>query len=334
MSRSGALGLRELEEREVHDFITDSQPSFLRNRQLTRLLEGTGMAIERGKLDDLQLALVRFGSFGVSRMFAKNCVIGWDRTSSRFAHSTLFLFVTSGVLHIRGDSPSVHANEVDGISVVFPSRDPLAFEFFRPVEMLLFSFDASSDPLVRLNPGNVGELSFSSPVVRTSYAYLYTLVNTLQFADSRELALLWEMTRMVARSMTEAAIRTVEPQDLLVLAKRLIAVQSDEPGLGATEIAARLGVSRRTLFRAFSDTGTTVAHEIQASRANRAGELLRRNPAIPVEDLVEQSGFASKSSLHRALRACFGSTLGALRTAFIADSPSLGGNHFPASPAV
>lgn len=80
----------------------------------------------------------------------------------------------------------------------------------------------------------------------------------------------------------------------------------DDPGLGATQVALRCGVSRRTLYRVFDGEG--VAARIRAMRIERAKQLLLASPHRPVGRVGAECGFASESGFHRAFRAATGHT--------------------------
>jgi LacI family transcriptional regulator len=85
----------------------------------------------------------------------------------------------------------------------------------------------------------------------------------------------------------------------------LIAARYREP-LGAGEIAAELGVSRRTLETRFrAHLGFTVGERLARRRLDAAKELLAQ-PRVPISDVAEGSGYGSASHFSTAFRASTG----------------------------
>jgi AraC-like DNA-binding protein len=88
----------------------------------------------------------------------------------------------------------------------------------------------------------------------------------------------------------------------------------DDPGdqRTLTDWAARLGVSARTISRAFNaETGTSFARWVAAVRAQHAVELLARGWEVDV--VAEEVGYRSASAFGAAFRRTTGLTPGAFR---------------------
>lgn len=86
------------------------------------------------------------------------------------------------------------------------------------------------------------------------------------------------------------------------------------PGDGRTlsRWAAELGVSARTLTRAFNaETGTSFARWVAGVRAQHAVELLSRGWAVEI--VAEEVGYRSASAFGAAFRRTTGLTPGAFR---------------------
>lgn len=100
---------------------------------------------------------------------------------------------------------------------------------------------------------------------------------------------------------------------LLTAARRYIDARVADPALSAERVAAALGCSRATLYRAFEACGQAVGEWIRETRLSRARSLLERRPAISTARVAAYTGFASARHFHRAFKARFGMTPGEFR---------------------
>ncbi len=80
------------------------------------------------------------------------------------------------------------------------------------------------------------------------------------------------------------------------------------------EIAARCGISPRTLIRRLHDDGATYQGLLDAARQQRALWLLRHT-AAPVEEIAARLGYVDTSNFSRTVRRWFGATPRELREA-------------------
>ncbi len=86
--------------------------------------------------------------------------------------------------------------------------------------------------------------------------------------------------------------------------------------LALEEIAARAGMSTRTLNRRFREqTGTTPLQWLHRARVRRAQHLLETTPD-PVERIAEQAGFGSPTAFRERFRRVVGTSPRAYRNAF------------------
>lgn len=101
----------------------------------------------------------------------------------------------------------------------------------------------------------------------------------------------------------------VERRMLLGRARDHIARHAASPSTTPSVVAERMGVSLRTLQKAFERDGSAVAEEILAARLTRARTLLERPSAegVSVHSVAERSGFRSASAFSRAFAHRFGS---------------------------
>ncbi len=96
-------------------------------------------------------------------------------------------------------------------------------------------------------------------------------------------------------------------QRLYAEAMSLIETSSHDPAFGPDTLAALLHVSRRTVFRAFAEHGTTVAEEILRCRLRRAERALRvQGGRATVEHIAYACGFRSASTFHARFQERFG----------------------------
>ncbi|MFD0900552.1 helix-turn-helix domain-containing protein [Actinomadura sediminis] len=126
-----------------------------------------------------------------------------------------------------------------------------------------------------------------------------------------------------SRALTEAMVLDVlvpSSRELLVripasdLLRPIADAVLDDPGDRRTlaDWAARLGVSARTITRAFNaETGTSFARWVAAVRARHAVTLLTRGQEIDV--VAEEVGYRSVSAFGAAFRRTTGLTPGAFR---------------------
>lgn len=92
----------------------------------------------------------------------------------------------------------------------------------------------------------------------------------------------------------------------------IVEAELDQADLDAARLAARLGVSRATLYRLFEPWGGVRQH-ILARRLSRLRDLLVADPATGVATLVARAGIASESHASRAFLDRFGTRPGAFR---------------------
>ena len=92
-------------------------------------------------------------------------------------------------------------------------------------------------------------------------------------------------------------------------ARQLIAVHAFEPGFGAEQLAAMLGISRRQLGRLFDD-GSTARDLIVGVRLAKADEMLRDplEAALSIAEIGAVCGYASAAAFSRAYVRRYGVT--------------------------
>jgi AraC-like DNA-binding protein len=78
-----------------------------------------------------------------------------------------------------------------------------------------------------------------------------------------------------------------------------------DPGLGAGQVAAAIGISERQLSRVFAASGTSVPRHILSRRLQLAYSILSSGPAT-VADVAARCGFTSVTYFSHAFRTHFG----------------------------
>lgn len=97
-----------------------------------------------------------------------------------------------------------------------------------------------------------------------------------------------------------------EGSRLLVAALREIDRQCADPNFGPPELAARLGVSIRTLQRAFQMVNDTPRQRILAVRLDRTHNALRASEKRTITEIAYDQGFNDLSHFYRVFRERFG----------------------------
>lgn len=139
----------------------------------------------------------------------------------------------------------------------------------------------------------------------------------LQLAESPELAADYPQDLLADQvgAMLAAALEpgtAAAPQrhaaELAVRAEALLQEQLHQPGITAGLVAAQLGVSDRTLHRAFAARQATFFGRLRALRLDRAAELLAepRLARVSVAELGRRCGYADASHFAREFQKAWG----------------------------
>lgn len=120
-----------------------------------------------------------------------------------------------------------------------------------------------------------------------------------------------QLGAMLAASLEASTMQAVPAtQDLVIQARRFVQESLDRPGLTAQCVADELGVSVRTLHRAFAAQATSFALDLRRLRLAHAAQLLShpRLARVTVAELGRRSGFADGSHFVREFQRQFGET--------------------------
>jgi AraC-like DNA-binding protein len=95
---------------------------------------------------------------------------------------------------------------------------------------------------------------------------------------------------------------------------RFIRQHAADPAVDADTVAAACGISRRTLFRALSGTGTaTLTSLLRETRVDNMRRALRDTPFRSLGVLAQECGFSGEAQMYRAFREVTGTTPAAYR---------------------
>jgi AraC-like DNA-binding protein len=105
---------------------------------------------------------------------------------------------------------------------------------------------------------------------------------------------------------------------------RYLLSQLADPTLDADKVAKAFNVSRRTLYRLFSEApdqtvsegGESLHATLRRLRVNRAARMLRAEPRVPLHVVARACGFGAEVTLHRSFLRLHGRTPGQYRAAF------------------
>lgn len=119
-----------------------------------------------------------------------------------------------------------------------------------------------------------------------------------------------QLVHLALGTLNTLAPRPTEDRgSLLFAARQLIERSLADPDLNVATLAARLGCSRATLYRAFAEQDLSVAACLREARLERARALLASAPAHhTIADIAARSGFYDSAGFSRQFRQRFGFT--------------------------
>jgi len=115
----------------------------------------------------------------------------------------------------------------------------------------------------------------------------------------------------------------IAPATSLVERALVIVEQQALSGISATDVAKRLGVSRRLIDMRFRQLGLpSVADELTSRKIGRAKQLLAET-RLPLDRIADLSGFANADSMRNLFRRRFGLSMRAFRNAQHGSNPEI-----------
>lgn len=205
--------------------------------------------------------------------------------------------------------------------VFYDTSRPYHWEFDQEWEQVVLQVPMSK---LRERYGVIGTevptaTSFSGESSAGIVAQFFRGVARLQHTDPGGAALLAEPgVDLLAAAVVAASGGVARDQSADALNRqRVLAFMRDncaDPDLGVDRIAEGCRMSRRTLYRVFGEFEGGPGAVLRRMRIERACELLRTAPQLPLSAVARDSGFLTERSFYRSFRTEMGTTPGAFRT--------------------
>ncbi|MFI1915102.1 helix-turn-helix domain-containing protein [Nocardia sp. NPDC020380] len=204
--------------------------------------------------------------------------------------------------------------------VFYDSTRPYRWDFYEQFEQVVVQV-----PLSRLRDRyGVSNLdiptatTFSRDTTPGVVGRFFRNVALLQSSDPVGAALLAEPGMdLLAAAVVAAAggIPRDQSADVLNRQRVLAFMRSHcaDPDLGVDRIAEGCRMSRRTLYRVFGEFEGGPGTVLRRMRIERACDLLRNAPQLPLSAVAKAAGFLTERSFYRSFRLEMGTTPGAFR---------------------
>ncbi|MVU78910.1 helix-turn-helix domain-containing protein [Nocardia sp. ET3-3] len=159
---------------------------------------------------------------------------------------------------------------------------------------------------------------FSADTAPGIVAQFFRGIAGLQRTDPSAAALLAEPGMdLLAAAVVAASGRTPRDQSADALNRQRVLTymraNCADPDLGVDRIAEGCRMSRRTLYRVFGEFEGGPGTVLRRMRIERACDLLRNAPQLPLSAVAKASGFLTERSFYRSFRLEMGTTPGAFR---------------------
>ncbi|GJD64896.1 helix-turn-helix domain-containing protein [Methylobacterium frigidaeris] len=199
-----------------------------------------------------------------------------------------------------------------GDLVVYDSARPFLWEFEQDTRMIVARI-ARRQMAARLPDFE----HLAARIIRPDQPLASTIAHTLTDIVELETPLSESCSQRLGNSFLElltasleasltAPGRKVADDDLVRQAKTFLLAHIEDPDLDLSTVANRLGVSLRTLCRAFAADGTTAIRWLWQQRLALAHRLLEEGQARNVGQVVMQCGFSDFSHFSRAFKKAYG----------------------------
>lgn len=267
--------------------------------------------IEHGRYGDLELTIV-----GSTPQEIRRTPRLISRTEDEFLLVSIPL---SGTARLYQDERIAEVGP--GGIVFYDTSRPYRWEFGQEWEQVVLQV-----PLNRLRErhGLLGTevptaTAFSGDSAPAVVAQFFRGIAKLQGVDPGGAALLAEPGLDLLAAAVVAATGGVARErsaDALNRQRVLVFMRDNctDPELGVDRIAAGCRMSRRTLYRVFGEFEGGPGAVLRRMRIERACELLRSAPQLPLSAVASASGFLTERSFYRSFRTETGTTPGTFRT--------------------
>lgn len=273
--------------------------------------EGAGLPQSHDQVPAILGTIHCRGSASVMRLSRADVIVAdgpavlhWQRDKDPAGQRCLVALNVNGTLSIEGRARCWEArDDGSGACVLLPSDDPLTIKITADTKTLFVMFDSAwIHPLV-IDQGAENLQVEGSAAFAGAYAFFRAMVAEKQRLGERfDEAEAEDFCREITRIVISRFLRA--DRDARSLERRIRAAidrRYPDPAVGCKEIAQEVGVSLRTLQRAFSGSGQSISEALRSARTQHAARLLERYPTMTRRALAATSGFNSITSLNRAL---------------------------------
>ncbi|MCW2286979.1 AraC-like DNA-binding protein [Leucobacter luti] len=214
------------------------------------------------------------------------------------------------VIPLAGDIVVNGSNVTTGqIALLRPGRSAVALH--SPSQRFEALYICFSDSLLEGLPaqGRAGACHIAtadSEALEPLIAFGYGMTK-LEITDETHVPALRDMARNCVRALVARATgQEAGDRGLYAQAREIMAVEYTDVTLDTARLAARLGVSVRSLQAAFARQGDSVAMALRTVRGRAAVANRAANPELPARTIAEISGFGSDSTMFRVIRSLEG----------------------------
>lgn len=245
---------------------------------------------------------------------------------------TLSFYVDGGYRTRRRDLPFCESGAPDKLCLM-PAGEDASWQIGGPIEFIHLYFSESRlaelglrcfdlDPrLLELQPVTYGD----DPRLAQLFRQLVQPLDWQDRADRMALSQLGDTVLMhllrhySGRKPVQEALRGGLAKHLRQRVEEYVEARLDQP-LTLAELAGVAGLSEYHFARMFKRSSGQAPHQyVLSRRLARANDLLRHSQ-LPIAQIAATCGFSSQSHLTRRFRAAYGTTPGALRCAYPAES--------------
>ncbi len=215
----------------------------------------------------------------------------------------LLIMVRSG--RMKTDTAGAVVRRGMNAVLVLPGRNPVTLSVTTSrCEFVYISTDMDALPPSAITlRGDITAAPISWERLAPLYAFVRAACMTAVVTrNDQNLDVLSSPAGEIVASLLRAMVHDLDCRGGLVGgAREVIRRHHTDANLTPSLVAERLGVSERTLQRAFAVERTGVQEELRRARAGRARRLARVYPHLTRAQLAELSGFSSLSALYRSL---------------------------------
>ncbi|WP_405489302.1 helix-turn-helix domain-containing protein [Nocardia sp. NBC_00511] len=266
--------------------------------------------IEHARYGDLDLTIVGSSSQIIQRT---NRLIA--RTDDEFLLASI---PTSGRgrLHQDGRVADVRPGSI----VFYDTTRPYHWDLENEWEQVVVQVPLSRlrDRYAVSDPEVPTATAFSGDTAPGIVAQFFRGIAELQRSDPAGASLLAEPgLDLLAAAVVAAGGRTPREQSADALNRQRVLSfmrgHCADPDLGVERIAEGCSMSRRTLYRVFGEFEGGPGTVLRRMRIERACDLLRNAPQLPLSAVAKAAGFLTERSFYRSFRLEMGTTPGAFR---------------------